>query len=360
MKRYLLSICLIFSLCSINQLSAQNITGTWEGQTRREFFQLNLSQSGTEICGYTYDHSVSNLNDFCKAYYIGKYEDGFLMLNGTGFIAKSYNHVLMRIGLRIRVEKGELFLEGRILTGAYDFEGLAQGQYIKMRRVSKSPNRVPGTNSACYTPKSKVLDDFDEGTDPDVVDDTPAPTYKPPVVKSTPKPTPTPKPAQKPPVVVKPAPKPTVKPAPKQVPAPIVKNTKPEQAKVTLREPDALPAIIAERKKVEQGRITVNVKDITLKLYDNGVVDGDTVTVFYNGKMIVNKQRLTTNPIEVKIRLEDNVSKHEIVLFADNLGSISPNTALIVVTAGKKRYELRSSADLSKNAVLVFEYEPDE
>ena len=332
MKRYLLSICLIFSLCSINQLSAQNITGTWEGQTRREFFQLNLSQSGTEICGYTYDHSVSNLNDFCKAYYIGKYEDGFLMLNGTGFIAKSYNHVLMRIGLRIRVEKGELFLEGRILTGAYDFEGLAQGQYIKMRRVSKSPNRVPGTNSACYTPKSKVLDDFDEGTDPDVVDDTPAPIYKP-----------------------------TVKPAPtKPVTAPILKNTKPEQAKVTLREPDALPAIIAERKKVEQGRITVNVKDITLKLYDNGVVDGDTVTVFYNGKMIVNKQRLTTNPIEVKIRLEDNVSKHEIVLFADNLGSISPNTALIVVTAGKKRYELRSSADLSKNAVLVFEYEPDE
>ncbi len=352
MKRYLLSICLIFVFCIVNQLSAQNITGTWEGQTKREFFQLNLTQSGTEICGYTYDHSVSNLRDFCKAYYIGKYEDGFLMINGTGFIAKSFSHVLMRIGLRIKVEKGELFLEGRILTGAYDFEGLAEGQYIKMRRVSKSPNRVPGTNGACYTPKSKVLDDFDEGSDPDAIEDTPQSTYKPPIVKPNPKPTPSPKSEQKPPAAVKPTPKPTSPPA--------IRNTKPEQPKVTLREPDPLPAIIAERKKVEQGRITVNVKDIILKLYDNGVVDGDTVTVFYNGKMIVNKQRLTTNPIEVKIRLEENVSKHEIVLFADNLGSIAPNTALIVVTAGKKRYELRSSADLSKNAVLVFEYEPDE
>lgn len=342
MKRYLLSICLMFVLCTINQLSAQNITGTWEGQTKREFFQLNLTQSGTEICGYTYDHSVSNLNDFCKAYYLGKYQDGFLMLNGTGFIAKSYNHVLMRIGLRIKVENGELFLEGRILTGAYDFEGLAEGQYIKMRRVTRSPKRVPGTNGACYTPQSKVLDEFDKGSDPDMVEDSPQSTNRPPVTKPQPKP----------PVVIKSTPKPA--------PAPVIKKIKSEQPKVTLREPDPLPAIIAERKKVEQGRITVNVKDITLKLYDNGVVDGDTVTIFYNGKMIVNKQRLTTSPIEVKIRLEENVSKHEIVLFADNLGSIAPNTALIVVTAGKKRYELRSSADLSKNAVLVFEYEPEE
>lgn len=352
MKRFLLSICLMFVLCNINQLSAQNITGTWEGQTKREFFQLNLTQSGTQICGYTYDHSVSNLQDFCKAYYYGRYVDGLLVINGTGFIAKSYNHVLMRISLMIKVDKGGLFLEGRILTGAYDFEGLAEGQYIKMRRVSKSPNRVPGTDGACYTPKSKVLDENDEGSNPDAFKNTPQPNYKPPVVKPTPKPIPTPKPAQKPPIVVKPTPKPVTTPA--------IKNTKPEQSKVKLREPDPLPAIIAERKKVEQGRITVNVKDITLKLYDNGVVDGDTVTVYYNGKLIVNRQRLTTNSIEVAIRLEENVTKHEIVLFAENLGSISPNTALIVVTAGKKRYELRSSADLSKNAVLVFEYVPEE
>lgn len=355
MKKYFYFFLLLFTILSAPTLSAQNITGTWEGQTNREFFQLNLTQSGTQICGYTYDHSVRNTRDFCKAYYIGKYEDGFLILNGTGFIAKSYNHVLMRIALKLTYENNELVMIGRILTGAYDFEGLAEGQFIKMRRVTKTPNKIPGTNSACYTERSKVLDYNDEGSDPDAVDVAPTPTPKPSI---------TPKPSQKPPVVVSPKPKPPVKvapnPIPKPVPAPVTKKPVTAPSKVKLREPDPLPPEIALRKKVEQGRVTVNVKEITLKLYDNGVVDGDTVTVYYNGKLIVNKQRLSTNPIIVNLTLEDNVTTHEIVLFAENLGTIAPNTALIVVTAGKKRYELRSSADLSKNAVLIFDYVPDE
>ena len=45
-------------------------------------------------------------------------------------------------------------------------------------------------------------------------------------------------------------------------------------------------------------------------------------------------------------------------MYAENLGSIPPNTALIVVTAGDKRYELRSKASLEENAVLVIEYKP--
>ena len=46
-------------------------------------------------------------------------------------------------------------------------------------------------------------------------------------------------------------------------------------------------------------------------------------------------------------------------MVAENLGSIPPNTALIVVYAGNKRYELFSSASLEENAVLVFEYKPN-
>lgn len=42
----------------------------------------------------------------------------------------------------------------------------------------------------------------------------------------------------------------------------------------------------------------------------------------------------------------------------DNLGTIPPNTATIVVKAGDKRYELHCSASLTENAVLVPEYKP--
>jgi hypothetical protein len=85
-------------------------------------------------------------------------------------------------------------------------------------------------------------------------------------------------------------------------------------------------------------------------------VDGDTVSIFYNGRLLVNKQRLSEKPIVLNIELDEKAALHEITLFAENLGSIPPNTALVVVTAGDKRYELHASSSLEENAVLIFEY----
>ncbi len=115
---------------------------------------------------------------------------------------------------------------------------------------------------------------------------------------------------------------------------------------------------MARRRQNEQSRLEVSVKKINLKLYDNGVVDNDTVSVFYNGKLLVSHQRLSESPIIINLDLEEGVTEHSITLYAENLGGIPPNTALIVVTAGDKRYELRSKASLEENAVLVFDYRP--
>ena len=60
----------------------------------------------------------------------------------------------------------------------------------------------------------------------------------------------------------------------------------------------------------------------------------------------------------IDLALDETSKTHEIILYAENLGSIPPNTALIVVNAGNKRYELHASASLEENAVLVFEYAP--
>ena len=112
------------------------------------------------------------------------------------------------------------------------------------------------------------------------------------------------------------------------------------------------------RKKNTISLLPVNVKHITLHVYDNAISDGDTVTIFYNGSLLVNRQLLSEKPIVLNIDLDERVTRHELILFANNLGSIPPNTALIVVTAGDKRYEIHSSASLEENAVLVFEYTP--
>ncbi len=113
------------------------------------------------------------------------------------------------------------------------------------------------------------------------------------------------------------------------------------------------------RKNTVFGRIPVSVKNITLNIFDNGTIDGDSISIYYNNKLLVSNRRLSEKPITLELMLDDKAPQHEIVLFANNLGSIPPNTALIVVNAGDKRFELYSSASLTENAVLVFEYKPN-
>ena len=133
------------------------------------------------------------------------------------------------------------------------------------------------------------------------------------------------------------------------------------QSEIAGKKPDSLeiPTQMVKRKNTEQGLVVVNTKNITLSLYDNGVVDDDTVSVFLNGKLLLSHQRVSEKPIVLTIELDDQLSRNEITLFAENMGSITPNTALVIINAGNKRYELFSKASLETNAVLVIEYKPD-
>lgn len=124
--------------------------------------------------------------------------------------------------------------------------------------------------------------------------------------------------------------------------------------------PMPVAAQMAARENATQGNITVNSKRITIQLYDNGVDDGDTVSVFFNGKLLLSHQRISEKPVTLEVDLDEKLGKNELILFAENLGSIAPNTALIIVSAGNNRYELFSSADLLKNALLTIQYQQKE
>ena len=91
---------------------------------------------------------------------------------------------------------------------------------------------------------------------------------------------------------------------------------------------------------------------LELALYDNGEVDGDTVSVVMNGKLIMPKQGLSTNAIKKTIYVSSD--SIELIMYAENLGSIPPNTGLMVVHDGNDIYEVRFSGDLQKNAAVIF------
>ena len=93
---------------------------------------------------------------------------------------------------------------------------------------------------------------------------------------------------------------------------------------------------------------------LLLTLYDNGEVDGDTVTVLMNGNIIFSKVGLTTKANSKTIYIASNMDSVKLVMYAESLGEIPPNTGLMVVTDGEKRYEVRFSADLKTNSAIVF------
>ncbi len=95
--------------------------------------------------------------------------------------------------------------------------------------------------------------------------------------------------------------------------------------------------------------------EIALRLYDNGDIDGDTVSIYHNNVLVVSHARLSEKPISFHITIDPAHPHHELVMVADNLGSIPPNTSLMVVATGTQRYEVYISSSEQKNAKVVFD-----
>ena len=100
---------------------------------------------------------------------------------------------------------------------------------------------------------------------------------------------------------------------------------------------------------------TVQVENaiVKIELYDNGEVDGDSVSLLYNGKVLLAHKRLTQAPILIDIPVNYE-EENELVMYADNLGTLPPNTALMIVRDGNKRYEVRITSDLKKSGTIKF------
>jgi hypothetical protein len=100
------------------------------------------------------------------------------------------------------------------------------------------------------------------------------------------------------------------------------------------------------------GEIEVNSDSLKVDFYDNGEVDGDSISVFFNSQLIAFHQKLSTRSIHFNIGLNPKNEVNELSMFADNLGSIPPNTALMIIDDGVKQHEVRLSSSLDKTATI--------
>ncbi len=105
--------------------------------------------------------------------------------------------------------------------------------------------------------------------------------------------------------------------------------------------------------------IEVDTGMIRLDFYDNAEIDDDTISVYVNKKNILSHTRLNATPSTAYIKIDLENTFQEIEMVAENLGKIPPNTALLVVTAGKERYRLYLTSTDTKSAKVRFIYDPN-
>lgn len=135
---------------------------------------------------------------------------------------------------------------------------------------------------------------------------------------------------------------------------------------VTVAEPEPViiqpvtPAVTLEKRNKEVAEyLAVENDSLTLYLYDNGIIDGDSITLVYNNAIILTHQHLTAKPLVIRLKLDPSLKTNELQMYAENLGSIPPNTALLIADDGKNRHSVNLSSTRKTNGTVYFSHKQE-
>ena len=347
-----------FSFHSISQ----SVTGIWRGyfiadngyQYKLEFqVKQNVSYA---VSGVSYSWQ-DDIRFYGKATMTGNYVD-----NSQNFRIREIRTVevktegggtcIMNYDLKYSRSGREEFLEGTYLgkqevkSGPNPFEwGDCGAGRVFLRKVTTSEFYIEP-----YLRPKKIIPDAKANVNPPVRN---TPVTPPPVIKKTsPKIS---KPAEKKPDIGVTNKK--VVELPVKANLDSIKKRTPEITKVTVRPLITTPSILKTRENKLAQSLILTSPDVTVKLYDNGEIDDDTISVFLNKRLVLSSKRLTANPLVLKFKMDEDNSDQELTMVAENLGRIPPNTSLMVVEAGEQRFEVRITSTEQKNAVVRFKYQ---
>jgi hypothetical protein len=366
-KRLIITCCVFFFSATSFAQSSPDMTGLWTGLMFNDTTELNyryeiaISEKNGKLVGYSQTFFILDGKEYWGVKKIKITIDGDkvitqdIKLLDNNYPIKPPKGVYVLNVLNFQMTNDVMVLKGMFSTNRTKEYAPATG-YIHVEKkidFKESPLvkqlKVLGLdNDLSFIPVEKPAEKPAE----EVVVVKTEPVKEQPVVKS--------KPVEK----EKPAnPQNTAKEKPVQVKPAKEKETTEPTKEVTVKNEPQKPQEIKPRQPAADinGRIIETIQSVNyssdslvITLYDNGEVDGDTVSVLMNGKVIMPMVGLSTNAVRKTIYTKDITDSLQIVMYAENLGTLPPNTGLLIVNDGKERYEIRFSGDLKKNSAIVF------
>jgi hypothetical protein len=308
------------------------LTGVWRGRINNSRVELKLVQVGDSITGTSYYHGL--LNNY-RRYSIKGYFD-------------PYSNSVVWWDDQLISNKGVNTLEKEWLSVA-DFDCPGSGRmYLDGKASPKETKEKPqGVVSLTKVNKPSfndewdfIIDNFTQGGNNPVLIDSISrialsrkPEPEKPIAKQS----------KQAPVITPAVSKTTTVQKPVEVPIVIV--SKPAK-------PLTIDEMFSTRKKIFNTEIPVIGDSIELRFYDNAEVDGDSISLFLNGKMIFTHVRLTGNAYTIKLPVKDLQQDNELVMVAENLGSIPPNTSYMVAIVGEKRFEAQLESTENSSSLI--------
>lgn len=306
---FMIVLSLLFMFCN-----AQQITGIWSGKINRKRAEIKFVQKGDSITGTSY-----------------YYESGknFLRYSIKGYFDASNNSVVWWDDQLIS-DEGRSAKEVALLSVA-DFNCPDGGNMMLDGTTTQKETHITSGDISLTKIISTsfpdewdfVIDNYLYGTnDPDIIDSIGLVAFG---RKKKAK---------------------TIE-EPKENSTPVITNP-------VMPEPDPEVVLVEHKKKMEENfiirkkvfvsEIPVQGDSIELRFFDNVQVDGDSITLFLNDKLIFTHIRLTEKPFVVKLPVNELNDTNELTMVAENLGAIPPNTAYMVAIVGDKRYEVNLSS----------------
>jgi hypothetical protein len=322
------------------------ITGVWKGRINRQKVEVKIIQKGDSLTGTSYYYESAS---HYRRYSI------------KGYFDPSTNEAIWWDDQLLEEKAGRLSVSspGKIpLLSRADFNCPGGGKMMLDGKVVRRDDETD-TKGEVHMDKEGTTAFADEwdyiidnytvgGNDPELIDSIAAlaiqPAPAPPVVETPVKPSP---PVVTVPVVIReepaPQPKPQPKPEPKPVPvAPVI---------IT---PTSIEEKFSSRQKTFIKEIPVAGDSIELRFYDNAEIDGDSISLFLNDKLLYQHIRLAAGAWTIKLALSDLAASNELVMVAENMGSIPPNTSyMVAIVNGQKQDAYLASTEGSSAMIRL-------
>ncbi len=313
---------------------AQMITGVWKGKINRQKVEVKIIQNGDNLTGTAYYYESGN---------------NYRRYGIKGYFDPNTNEAVWWDDQLLEEKTGTFSSPGKVpLLSRADFNCPGDGKMMLDGKASKVDNQketagdvdLDKTASTNFTDEwDFVIENYTAGAnDPDIIDSIGLIS----MVR---------KPNEEDPLkpFVEEAPATTIEQPAKEIPE---VNSKTTPSPVQSIQPLTTQEKFASRKKVFATEIPLSGDSIELRFYDNAQIDGDSISLFLNDKLIFEHIRLTEKAYKIKLPVAELLSTNELIMVAENLGSIPPNTSYMVAEMDEKRYEARLESTEGSSALI--------